>query len=82
MEGDDVERVALSDGVDGFECEEIVVLAAPADGVDIISASDVDGLLVEADALHAVDQIYESGFFHSCDFGSKHVLQLAVGCHE
>ena len=65
-----------------FQGKEITCLAASADGVDIICASDADGFFVEADALHTVHQIHKSGLFHTCHFGAEHVLQFAVGRHE
>ena len=82
VERNHVERVAVADGVDRLQGEEIVRLAALADGVHIVGAGDADGFVVEADALHTVDQIDESGVFHACHLGAEHVLQLAVGTLE
>ena len=42
-----------------------MLLAAAADGVDVVGAEDADGLIVEADALHAVDQVDERRLFHA-----------------
>ena len=82
MKRNHIERVALPDGVDRFQGEEIACLAPAADGVDVVGACDADGFVVETDALHAADHIHESGFFHACNLGAQHVLQLTVGCHE
>ena len=78
MERDDIERVALANGLDRLQSEEVMALAATADGVDIFRAGDVDDVVIEADALHAVDQIDECGFLHAGHLGAKHVLQPAV----
>ena len=59
-----------------------MLLAAAADGVDVVGAEDADGLVVEADALHAVDQVDKRRLFHARHFGAEHVLQFAVGSHK
>ena len=74
-----IERIALPDRMGRFQGEEITRLAATADGVDVVGTNDVDGFIVETDALHAADHIHESGLFHACNLGAQHVLQLTVG---
>ena len=73
-----IQRVALPDGIDGFQSEEIARFAASADGVDVVDAGDVDEVVIKTDALHAVDQIDEGGVFHAGHFGAEHVLQFAI----
>ena len=72
----------MPNGVDRLQREEITALAASADGVDVCLASDVDEVVIETDALHAVDKIDKGGVFHACHFGAKHMLQFAVGSFE
>ena len=82
VERNHIQRVALPDGINLLQAEKVMVFAASADGVDIIGARDIDGFVIKADTLHAVDQVDESRLFHTGHFGAKHMLQLAIGRHE
>ena len=49
-------------------------LAAAADRVHVVGAGDIDGFFIEADALHTIDQINESGVLHAGDTRAEHIL--------
>ena len=70
MKRDYVKCVASADGAYGLKVEEITAFASVAEWVDILGACNVDEVVVEADALHAVDQIDERRLFHPGDFGA------------
>ena len=74
VERNHVERVAVPDGCDALQSEEIVPFAAPTNRVNVFSASHIDGFVVEADALHTVHQIDESRVFHAGHLRAEHVL--------